>query len=246
MGFSFGDFGDLAGGIGDLVGAGAGALGLVTGPTGTDKSQLIARVNDARAAGVHPLFALGAPLPGPSGTGLPQMQALGQIGDSVANIGARASNRAARSQAQASAARQESRADRVSEAQITEAMARARAAEAQAQRDIVEAQYRLSQMARTVQNTNAQQDHTRRAFDEKPPPSVTTPWGEFLLNPEMTNAETYQNVFGELMEWIMTIPLLIEHSRYSREKKGLIGPDAQRRTIEKLPPSPWGQIGGGS
>lgn len=67
MGFGLGDLGKIGGIVKD-VGSAAGGLTssfqAITGPKGVNRNELLHRVQDARQAGVHPLFALGAPVGG--------------------------------------------------------------------------------------------------------------------------------------------------------------------------------------
>lgn len=183
------------------------------------RSALQRKVTDAKRAGLHPLFALGAQAPGsvpfipgqaPSGSHLGEgiRDAATEIGRGVSR-GQRASREAARVRAEGR------RADRVADAQVRGIEARAAADEAQALAT-------LSTLRRAEQEANARQDIAKTyplsgsksgslepptplpAVGERPQPTLLSlPGGKkgWLTGPQ-ADAEKFQEKYGELADWV--------------------------------------------
>lgn len=115
-----------------------------------DATAIQRRVQDARAAGVHPLYALGAQVNSPVlSVGTPS-SAVDSVARGAAEIGDAISERSAR-------AKLESQNDQAHEANLAESAARRRLLEAQAD-DYVMRTVLASEEARAIQRANAQQD----------------------------------------------------------------------------------------
>lgn len=113
------------------------------------------RVRDAKAAGVHPLYALGMPgasasafIPGQAPSGSHLAEGVQRVGE---HISAARENRRARRSSSRIASRSARVQEKVADAQIIAERARAR-------RDLAEAQLLDSQRSRIVQEANHRQD----------------------------------------------------------------------------------------
>ena len=160
-------------GLGNWGTAGGAALGALggflgpsydpdRGPTKHDREPLIKgiqwRVNDAKAAGLHPLYALGAPSFSPAYNTHTGTSGNAMV-DGLNSVAGAISHHRERKAADRAAARTE----RLDRAQIAESQARARQANASAMRDLVAAQAASSELARAKIDVNARQDQSTGA-----------------------------------------------------------------------------------
>lgn len=181
-------------------GAIAGALGSILSPSpGVDheyaKNFVRWRVKDAKKAGIHPLYALGAPAVGSSAT-------VGAGGDGILD-GLRDVGTAAHRIEQRELQKQASqRADAQADAEIAESRARARAADAQAYRDFVTTSMQASTLQRTAAKANVKQDIAQ---------AIDLPFGGGDFNPgPSTPTQRIEDEYGGIAGEVYGISRLID------------------------------------
>lgn len=222
--------GGIKSGVSSLIGAAAGkgadALFGTSGPyTGHLKKGIQWRVEDAKRAGVHPLFALGASLGSPVGTSSPS------VGDAVHDavgqgiqrgFGAPERQRQRQMQAEAHAA------------SIEETYARAAAARSQAHRDFVLSQEALSNVSRAKGRANIKQDDVSPEGGRK----LTVPGlGLKLTTGASTTAEDIEREYGDFMSWMWGAGRagvdVFNSSRRAIKKHGtLVVPRGRRTSVD--------------
>ena len=228
------DFGKVLGYAGDALGlagsvAGLGeTLGAFPASERNITNAIRIRVRDAKAAGIHPLFALGhSAFPAGGGTGSGIGDALTAASDTVSGIARRGP--AQRRQAAIDAA------------SIDESRARGEAARASALRDRAAAMESASRVARAAQMANATglgrvrphptgEVHPDRRMD-------TYLFGEKVRpNPWFSSAEGAEAEYHELGGLLFGLVNLFANPLYEAQQRAKKRP----RRVQKPPFDPWG------
>lgn len=180
-------------------GAIAGALGSMLSPTpGIDheyaKNFIRWRVKDAKKAGIHPLYALGAPAVGSSAS-------VGASGDGILDGLRDVGSAASAIEQRKLQARANQRADAQADAEIAESRARARAADAQAYRDFVTTSLQASNLQRTAAKANVKQDIAQ---------DITLPGGSKFTPGGASKTERVEEEYGGIASEVYGLSRLIE------------------------------------
>lgn len=235
--------GSVLTGLGSLVSAGtalAGAFGGGSGYSGKGdwpgrsdkifnfqrdsiKKAVRWRVEDARAAGIHPLAALGGSIGGgfasPVGgfvpTHVPTGSAIGDavqgLGEAVSDIGARRDAARAEHEARAAARRAEGRADAVAAAQIDEARSAAALNRARAADTVMQAgrAARTAMIAPTL-NARPAAGHGVHDIVPEPSPALGIGFGKGLGSAtDIASAQEIEDRYGDIAQEVFGLYKLL-------------------------------------